>query len=213
MGPSDDQLELALKMLEKKPAPASIFVVDHRGDPESTLRATKHPTLTSSLLVGVNPIGSTEMMGMVNGGNGFFVRQVTKSDAATEVLDCKASLLKGWHSREANATGWWRWSEGLPTLMVVTTQDGNLTWKGEFLSIKWPQKLDILVNGSQILTWDAKQAIDISFPLRSGENLIQLKAQTPGIQSGLDPRVLSFGLKNLTLSAGNQVQAACDLEW
>ncbi len=213
VGPSDDQLEEALKMLEKKPAPASIFVVDHRSDPESSLRATKHPLLTSSLLVGVNPIGSTEMMGIVNGGNGFFIRQVTKSDTAPEVPGCKASLLKGWHSREANASGWWRWSEGLPTLMVVTTQDGDLKWKGEFLSIKWPQKVDMLVNGKQVFTWDAKPAIDISLPLHAGENLIQLKAQTPGIQSGLDPRVLSFGLKNLTLSAGNKVQAACDLEW
>ncbi len=213
VGPADDQLEQALKMLEKKPAPASIFVVDHRSDPESTLRATKHPSLTSSLLVGVNPIGSTEMMGMVNGGNGFFIRQITKSDAVPDLPGCKASLLKGWHSREANANGWWRWSEGVPTLMVVTTQDANLTWKGEFLSIKWPQKLDILVNGKLVSTWDAKQAIDISFPLRSGENLIQLKAQTPGVQSGLDPRVLSFGLKNLTLSLGNKVEAACDLEW
>lgn len=212
-GPSDGLLEQALKMLEKKPSPASIFVVDHRSDPESTLRATKHPSLTSSLLVGVKPIGSTEMTGIVNGGNGFFVRQVTKSDAVPELLDCKASLLKGWHSREANASGWWRWSEGLSTLMVVTTQDALLTWKGEFLSMKLPQKLDILVNGRQVFTWDAKQAIDISFPLRSGENLIQLKPRTPGIQSGLDPRVLSFGLKNLTLSVGNKVQAACDLEW
>ncbi len=210
----EGEIEGAMAMLANKKAPASIFIVDHRDDPEWQLRPSlkKYPTLRSILLVGIKPIGSTEMIGNINGGNGFFIRQVTKFEPGADTLECKASFLTGWHARETSASGWWRWSEGSPTLRVFTNQDLILQWQGTLLSMIWPQKLNILVNGKQVSTWDAKPTLDFSVPLQAGENVIQLVGQKPGIRSGTDTRFLSFGLLDLVLHTAKKATEVCELE-
>ena len=210
----EGEVEGAMAALANKKAPASIFIVDHRDDPEWQLRPSlkQYPALRSILLVGIKPIGSTEMIGNINGGNGFFIRQVTKFEPGADTLECKASFLTGWHAREASASSWWRWSEGSPTLRVVTNQDLILQWQGTLLSMIWPQKVNILVNGKRVSTWDAKPTINFSVPLQAGENVIQLVGQTPGIRSGTDTRILSFGLRDLVLHTAEKVTEVCELE-
>lgn len=209
---TEDQAEPAFRLMESNNGPASIFLVNHRADPYPLKALALHPALRSRLLVGIQPIGSTELVGIVNGGNGFYVREISKGIAG-ESVPCQATWLEGWYNRESDSkqNDWWRWSRGDSSLRISTGQAFELTFDGGLMQAFGPQTIDVFVNGVLALTLEAKPALDFSVSLAAGDNLVRLKVRQPGIHLGQDPRMLSFAVRNLVLRPQLRDSAVCEL--
>jgi hypothetical protein len=124
--------------------------------------------------------------------------------------DCEVAF-KGWYSQERSGSDWWRWSSGTSELQVFVPKDQDIVLDGFLASIRSPNTIDILLNGSrqvQFATPSSGISLQgLSLYLPKGENVIQFKSRNPGILLPTDTRLLAFSLRNLRIEAGR----ACEL--
>jgi len=131
---------------------------------------------------------------------------------------CSVTFITGWHGLEQSDQGWLRWTHGEGQVRVFVVKDTNAVLRGEINSIQRPNKVDIVLNGDNIATWDitwnewAFRPFDtVLMRLKAGENLLEFISDNPPIQLPTDSRPLTIAVKNLNLVVGEK-PIACTLE-
>ena len=97
---------------------------------------------------------------------------------------------------------WWRWTDGHGKIQVVTVERGDIRIRGDIYSIRSPNRVDILVNGERVATWDIswdffKAFEPVMLHLEMGQNRIEFVSQKPAVYIPSDSRPLAFAVRNL----------------
>ena len=97
----------------------------------------------------------------------------------------------------------------------MTAERGNLRIRGDIYSIRSPNRVDVLVNGERVATWDISwdlfRAVEpVTLHLEMGQNRIEFVSQTSAVYIPSDSRPLAFAVSNLRVD-GPYDNAPC--EW
>jgi hypothetical protein len=98
----------------------------------------------------------------------------------------------GWHSKESDATTWWRWASGPATIEVANTSQTalNVRFTGRIIRLDPNQQVETSCNG----TSTTAENIDLILELAPGQNQIDFAPVREAACYGSDPRSLSFGI-------------------
>ena len=126
---------------------------------------------------------------------------------------CVVRFSSGWYPREGNATDWWYWAMHEGSLEVFSAQDTTLTLRGDLMSSRVPNVVQILVNNRKHAEWPAAPRIDITLQLQKGENIVTLVSSEPGLRPPPDDRLLAIGLRNVEFTALDGEPRNCEIQF
>ncbi|MGC8947342.1 MAG: hypothetical protein ACP5N6_14430, partial [Anaerolineae bacterium] len=123
---------------------------------------------------------------------------------------------EGWYGLEQSDQVWWRWTDGRGRIKVIISEDTGVLLSGGVFSIRYPNRVDILLNNERVETLSLDQStgdfrpFDLSLPLRAGINVIEFVSHNPAITIPTDSRPLAIAVRNLRLQTeGGQT---CELQ-
>jgi hypothetical protein len=99
------------------------------------------------------------------------------------------------------------------SLEVFSAQDTTLTLRGDLMSSRVPNVVQILVNNRKHAEWPAAPRIDITLQLRKGENIVTLVSSEPGLRPPPDDRLLAIGLRNVEFTALDGEPRNCEIQF
>ena len=128
--------------------------------------------------------------------------------------DCAFAFGTGWHDPETTDSLWQRWTDGSGRLWVFAERAMEIAVDGELASIRESDRVDVLVNGRVARTLDvtstgARSPGPIPLRLDAGENVVELRSQSPASRTASDPRQRSLVVHNLSMTGGGP-GPACD---
>ena len=113
---------------------------------------------------------------------------------------CQFRFSAGWYPQESEGGDWWHWAETKGQLSLRAAEPATVSLRGEFMSMRLPNTVDVIVNGSRQMQWRAAEMLEISLPISAGETTVEfVSGEAPARPPG-DPRLLGIGIKNLVVS-------------
>ncbi len=190
----------AIKSLEAKPDGGNILFTSHRSDPLIGLAGAlqAHPDWKAESLIALQPKGSTEPIGMVNGGNGFFLASITKP--VTIQKGCALQFGSGWNVREGGQD-WWRWTDHGGTVTVVSSQAEKLTLKGLVTSVTPANVLRLRLNGKPLpdISLNVGVVLNLDVQLSGAPAEFEFLSANAGIKLPPDTRTFAMQIRNWKL--------------
>jgi hypothetical protein len=129
---------------------------------------------------------------------------------------CWFALGPAWYAGDQVGSDWWRWTEGTGKVRVFIQRDTEAAVRGELRSIRWPNNVDVLINGARQMSLEIRPDQFRAFEmlgrrLTTGENLIEFVNQSTEHEPPGDGRPPGVALKNLSLSTSDIV-SGCELQ-
>jgi hypothetical protein len=199
----------AVRDLSEKDS-GSILIADHRFDPLLYMQPTleQHPDWKTDLLAATAPTGSTELSGIINGGNGFFLRRLTKPRAISQ--SCEVRFGSGWYSLEASSqTNWRRWASDRAELSIETPQAAHIRIEGGLDTIPRPNIVTLRIPGQPDRQIGTPGRFSFEVQAAAGSTLLEMISKAPAVQPYPDTRKIAFGAVNFTVTkVGNSPACA-----
>ncbi len=200
----------AIKSLEAKPDGGALLLTSHRSDPLISLAGAlqSHPDWKLERVVALQPKGSTEPIGMVNGGNGFFVASVTKPISVQE--GCALQFGPGWNVREGGED-WWRWTDRGGTVTIVSSQAEKLTLKGLVTSATPANILRVRLDGKPQpdISLNLGTVLNLELQMSGSPKEFEFLSANAGIKMPPDTR--TFGMQIRSWQLVGEKSGRCEI--
>jgi len=190
----------AINALQAKPDGGTLLLTSHRSDPLISLAGALqlHPDWKVERVVAVQPKGSTEPIGLVNGGNGFFLASVTKPISAQK--GCALQFGSGWNVREGGED-WWRWTDRGGTVTVVSSQAEKISLKGLVTSVTPANILRLRLDGKPQpdIPLNPGTVLNLELQMSGSPKEFEFLSANAGIKIPPDTRTFGMQIRNWQL--------------
>jgi hypothetical protein len=186
-----------LKSLEARPDGGTVLLTSHRSDPLKAVTAIvqKHPDWKAESLIAIQPQGSTEPIGIVNGGNGFFLAAITKPVSIQK--GCAAQFGPGWGVREG-AADWWRWTDRGGTVTIISSEPESIKLTGLVVSTTDDNVLLRRVDGKAApnIRLNRGAELNLTIPVEGTPKELEFLSANAGIKLPPDTRTFAMQIRN-----------------
>ncbi len=187
----------AIRTLEATSEGGTMLLTSHRGDPLTAVAAELqlHPDWKTERIIAIEPRGSTEPIGMVNGGNGFFLAGITRPMKLA--TGCAVIFGSGWGVREGTAD-WWRWTDHGGPITFVSSQPEKLTIKGLVVSTTPNNTLRQRLDGNPLANaaLSPGTVLDLGMDVAGAPRELELLSANAGIKLPPDTRTFAMQARN-----------------
>lgn len=187
----------ALKKLEARPDGGTVLLTSHRADPLGAVAGIlqTHPDWKAESVIAIQPRGSTEPIGNINGGNGFFLAAVAKP--ITIRKGCAVQFGPGWDSREGTAD-WWRWTAHGGTVTVISSESESIKLTGLVISTTDSNALRHRVDGKSApdITLNRGTELNIALKMEGAPKELEFLSANAGIKIPPDTRTFAMQIRN-----------------
>ena len=115
---------------------------------------------------------------------------------------CRIRFTSGWYDREDSGDDWWYWAASRGELTLWVPEATTVSMRSDFLSMRMPNTVDIILNGKKYTEWAVEPPFVLSLPLEAGENRVELVSHQPAVKPDNDSRWLGIGIGNLVVTVG-----------
>lgn len=187
----------AIKSLAEKQEGGTLLLTSHRADPLNSLAGAlqAHPDWKSESVISIPPKGSTEPIGIVNGGNGFFLASVTKSISVQK--GCAVEFGPGWNVREG-AADWWRWTDKGGTVTIISSEPEKINLKGLVISATDANALQRRMDGKPVPSIPLNRGTELNLDIQMDgpPKELEFLSANAGIKMPPDTRTFAMQIRN-----------------
>jgi hypothetical protein len=130
----------------------------------------------------------------------------------TDRNGCAFILSTGWHQTETDGPYWWRWSDGRdPALQIELRQAATVSLTGLIESATLPNRVDVIVNGSQQASLDITAAGlaplgPLTFDGAAGGTVLELVSNNAPVD--VEGRSVAIDVSNVTVTTSTSPEGA-----